>query len=108
MKYLKYFENNIDDKDSSNFINYMEEFYSKPFGLHPIFTSKQIIDNINYYINKRKEFGDWGNGDSFDREIFRDYLLVKLNIKKLNEIEYYEMVKKLITPLELDQNKYNL
>ncbi len=108
MKYLKYFEKSIVNNELKDFFAYVEQYYSKPYGFHPLFTIKQMSENIEEYINKRKKLDDWGNGDSFDREVFRDYLFVKLGIKQLNDVEYSYQIKKLLTPIEIDQFKYNL
>ncbi len=94
-KFLKYFYN-----------FYNGNYFIDVFGVK---LTKNIIKKyLPEFIKKRLELNMWGGGDSFDREVFRDYLLYKLNILPLNQLEFTELVKKHLSDVELDAIKYNL
>lgn len=87
MKHLKIFENfNLSERDA--FVDYIMSFYG-PDGTWSEFfdhkLTKDIVEKyVDKFINKRETDFD---GDSFDRELFRDFLLVKLGISDINEVE---------------------
>ena len=65
------------------FVDYVWSFYNPQSDLYPIklLTKKDIVNAFNTYI-ERIEKGDleyvhysWGDGDSLDRERFRDIIL---------------------------------
>jgi len=111
MKHLDGFESVI----RKNFINYMLEFYG-PYGIRSdIFDGKLTKDIIERYVDdfieKRIVSKVWDNGDSFDRELFRDVLLIKLDICYNTEYDVKNyLTKKEVEelPMKKDTEKYNL
>jgi hypothetical protein len=111
MKHLDGFENKI----RKDFINYMLEFYGSNGIRSDVFDGKLTKDIIEKYVDdfieKRKKLIVWSNGDSFDREFFRDVLLIKLDICYNTEYDVREyLTKKEIEelPIKKDTEKYNL
>ena len=97
------------------FMMYFFNYYSQDYGFFGNTFPKNIkIDRelilkyVDFFIRRRKELRMWGRGDTFDREVFRDFLLVKLGIRKLDEVEYSNQVVDYLTDLERDIYKYNL
>lgn len=69
----------ISEKDKKEFIDYCAVFYTKGGVWSEFFnnnlTKKDITYHMNDFLKNRENF----EGDSFDREAFRDYLLDKIN-----------------------------
>ena len=110
MKYIHTFENKInkqDDKEREYFLKYMIDYYG-PDGIFKIFTKQQIEKYIDIFMKKRKELDQWGDADSFDREVFRDYLFFKYDMANFNDLEYYHQLRNYFTEEEINANKYNL
>ena len=112
MKYLKAYEVHSDKKKlllRNQFVDYVSKFYTSNDLYGSIFnyklTVKDIEKYVDFFIEKR---GDSFEGDSFDREIFRDFLLFKLGYSGLDQLEYTSSVKGLLTDLEINANKYNI
>jgi hypothetical protein len=115
MRYLKTFENNDYDADQDQqrvidtFIEYMMSVYGKNGYFNLYFnklTKKDVKKYVYDYVKKSISLHEWGFGDTFDREKFRDLLLFKLGLKKLDELEYD--IKKYLNDFEIDVNNYNL
>lgn len=112
MKHLKAFEKILSERDM--FVRYILSFYG-PNGTWSEFfdhklTQKTVEDNVDKFIKKRgKDF----DGNSFDRELYRDILLVKTGILGVDSTE--TNVRPYFTKSELKKaellhksNKYNL
>jgi len=111
MKYIKTYESSIGPsrENKEEFTNYIMSYYGKNKMFGAIFKNKltksEVNKNINSFIKKR---GSLFDGDSLDREFFRDYLLFKLGYFNLNELEYGNYVKTLLTDEEINVINYNL
>jgi hypothetical protein len=107
MKYLKFFESWL-DQQKQDFISYFLNFYDDD-DLFEGKLSKELIDKyLDFFIKRRMKLFNWGNGDSFDREVFRDFLLVKLGLRSLNEVEYKNQVRDYLSDFEISVTDYNL
>ena len=116
MKYLRLFEKYKDKerlgqhlwRERNFFVDYMMNYYNEEDGIMGQFLNREIIEKyVDDFIKKRKELNQW-DGDSFDRELFRDILLIKLGIQKIHETEYKNGILPYLTDLERDAIKYNL
>jgi len=111
MKNIKSFEGySISKKDISRkdqFVDYFLGFYGSDGIYGNFFDNKLTSETVNKYIDEfiKNIKGDF-DGDSFDRELFRDVLLVKLGICNARQVEYN--IDSLLTELEVDTAKYNL
>lgn len=90
MKHLKIFEGYLEDRqvEKNKFVSYVLRFYGLNGTWGEFFdyklTQKTVEKYVDNFIKKRgKDF----DGDSLDRELYRDFLLVKLGISDINEVE---------------------
>ena len=107
MKYIKKFET-IDNNERKYFLKYMNDYYGINDGIMPIFTKDEIENYIDDYMNKRDKLGTWGGADSFDREVYRDYLLFKYKHINLGNLEHGNQLRDYFTEEEINASKYNL
>jgi hypothetical protein len=114
MRYIKKYEKISSEleelEEREDFVDYMMTFYG-PDGIIDFFKGKltrNVVEKyVDDFIKKRKELRKW-EGDTLDREYFRDVLFVKLGMYKLGEIEYRNEIRPYLTDLEIDVNNYNL
>jgi len=100
-----------DQYEREQFILYLLQFYEESDYFKGLFTRKTVEKYIDAFINKRKKFGVWGGGDSFDREYFRDMMLIKLDIWYDTEYDvtpYLTKKEQEELPIKKNVNKYNL
>lgn len=86
MKHIKIFENfSISKRDE--FVDYIFGFYGPNEVWGDFFNYQLTKDIVEKYVDKfiKKEVNF--DGDSFDRELYRDFLLVKLGFSDINEVE---------------------
>ena len=115
MKYIKTYEY-VKKDEKERFINYMLSYYGPGTTYYTEFFENKLNRDIlqkyvNRFIEKRKKLNMWGGGDSLDREVFRDFLLVVMDIDYNIEFDVYPyLTKKEINeiPLKRDAKKYNL
>ena len=104
MKYIKTYER-LSKKDK--FVDVIFKYYG-PDGIFSKYFKKELTRDIieNYldgFIAKRTEH--FFNGDDVDRELFRDYLFVKLGYRKLEDCENKNAIRKLFTQEELNDSE---
>ena len=86
--------NTVTTKELKTFVDYVYEFYGKD-GLYEDFFSnyapvtKQEIKATTLKLAKTEH--PWGSGDSFDREMVRDYMLVE---RGEDDVEYAPGLRK--------------
>jgi len=113
MKHLKVFES-FRSGISNDFVDYMIGFYGPNEIWGNFFNDNLTRDIVEKYVDSFiKKRGHDFEGDSFDREMYRDILLVRMGISDINEVELN--VKSFFTESELKKaellyqaNKYNL
>ena len=124
MKHVTIFENFDTEEEKvlrvtevmrDNFINYVLDFYGPEGAWDEFFDGKLTKDVILKYIDKfirtRTRLSMWGRGDSFDREMFRDVLLIKLGITYdtvLDVSQYITAEERRKVELVKNKNQYNL
>jgi len=107
MKYLKTYEGM--ERLLDLFTETIYNFYGSNYGIYCDYFDNELTHNTikehlhNFYKKYTKE-NDF-DGDSFDREIFRDYLFVKLGYVPLENIDYQKLIKKLLTKEELEESE---
>jgi len=72
----------IDQNEILDFVEYVDSFYNPVKGVYPIggLTVEILTESIKTYIKALNE-GEWGGGDSVDREFVRDIILEKVGGK---------------------------
>ena len=119
MKYIKTFEAKSFKKvndivNRNNFVDYIMKVYGSDGTWGEFFDRKLNQSTVEKYVdNFIKKRGKDFDGYSFDRELYRDFLFVKLGMYDINEVELN--VKSFFTASELKDanalhkaNKYNL
>ena len=110
---LRYYANNafiLGEKYYRLFVDRMLQFYGKGGIYSETFggLTEEIINKYaDKYIEKRYKLGLWSGGDTFDREYFRDVLLIKLGITGDTEYNVDPYLTK-SDKIRKDAMKYNL
>ena len=95
----------VNDVITSNMFNYVVRFYG-PNGTYSDFFEANPINEetvdlavaFHKYVICPTLWGHNGDGDTLDREMVRDIMLIEKGLRKPSEVEYSRIMTKFFTP----------